>query len=260
MIKIVMLSLLLYSNFLFSNEGEKVYKKRCASCHKLYIAPSILLENFMEKNNTVLHLTAPTINQIVFRLKSRIGDPKGDEDIHKMEIDSFIADYLINPDKSKSVCLPKVIRHFDTMPSLKGKISVEEIEAVSDFLWAYNPTDFVAKKLKFVAYKKAVEIAQKEHKIIIIKLTREHCHFCTKMDREVFSDKEIIEAVDKNFIVVEVDIGKETPPLGLKIGMTPTFIFVDEKEKIMAKIPGAWTKQDFLGILKEAVKAKGDKK
>lgn len=258
--KYLLLIVLMLPTILFSQSGKEVYENKCASCHKLYIAPSILLENFMEKNNTVLHLTAPTINQIVFRLKSRIGDPKGDKDIHKMEIDSFIADYLMNPNKSKSVCLPKVIRHFDTMPSLKGKISVEEIEAVSDFLWAYNPTDFVEKKLELVAYEKALKIAKKEHKIIIIKLTREHCHFCKKMDREVFSDKEVIEALDKNFIVVEVDIGKETPPLGLKMGMTPTFIFVSEDEKIMAKIPGAWTKHDFLEILKEALKAKGDKK
>lgn len=252
--------ILILSSLLSADNGKEIYKKKCSSCHKLYIAPSLLLENFMEKNNTILHLKAPTINQIVFRLKSRIGDPKGDEDIHKMEIDSFIADYLMNPDKSKSVCLPKVIRHFDTMPSLKGKITVEEIEAVSDFLYNYNPNDFVEKKLKLVAYEKALKIAKNENKIIIIKLTREHCHFCKKMDREVFSDKDIVESLNKNFIVVEVDIGKETPPLGLKMGMTPTFIFVSEDEKIMAKIPGAWTKQDFLEILKEAVKAKGDKK
>jgi hypothetical protein len=28
----------------------------------------------------------------------------------------------------------------------------------------------------------------------------------------------------------------------------------------MAKIPGSWSKKDFLDILKEAVKAKGEKK
>jgi len=42
--------------------------------------------------------------------------------------------------------------------------------------------------------------------------------------------------------------------------MTPTFIFVNKEEKIMAKIPGAWTKKDFLEILKEAVKVKGETK
>jgi len=240
--------------------GQEVYEKKCASCHKLYIAPTKLIENFMEQNNTILHLTAPTINQIVFRLKSRIGDPKGDKDMHKMEIDSFLADYLMNPDKSKSVCLPKVLRHFKTMPSMKGKISVDEIDAVSDFLYEYEEKDYVKEKLEFVGYQKALERAKKEEKLILIKLTREHCHFCKKMDREVFTESEVREALNKDFIVVEIDIGKEELPLGLKKGMTPTFIFVNNKEKILGKIPGSWTKEDFLEILKEAIKSKGDKK
>jgi len=257
----LIVSLLLFSSLVASEmTGQEVYEKKCASCHKLYVPPSLLIENFMEKNNTILKLKAPTINQIVFRLKSRIGDPKGDEDIHRMEVDSFIADYLMHPDKSKSVCLPKVIQHFETMPSLKGKITVEEIESVSSFLYDYTIDDYVEKKLKLVAYEDALKVAKQEHKIIIIKMTREHCHFCKKMDREVFSDKDVVEALEKDFMVVEVDIGKDTPPLGLKRGMTPTFIFVSEEEKIMGKIPGSWTKEDFLEILKEAVKAKGDKK
>ncbi len=250
----------LLSSLLIAYEGKEVYDKKCASCHELYIAPSKLIENFMEQNNSILKLQAPSINQIVFRLKSRIGDPKGDEDIHRMEVDSFVADYLMTPDKSKSVCLPKVIQHFETMPSMRGKISVEEIEAVSAFLYDYKSEDYVESKLEAVAYAKALKIAKKEHKIILIKLTREHCHFCKKMDREVFADEEVIKALNGEFTVVEIDIGKDPLPLGLKRGMTPTFIFVTEDEKIMAKIPGAWTKKDFLEILKEAIKAKGDKK
>jgi len=241
--------------------GKEVYQQKCASCHQLYLSTSTLIENFMEHNNTILNLTAPTINQIVFRLKSRIGDPKGDEDMHRMEVDSFVADYLMNPDKSKSVCLPKVLRHFKTMPSMKGKISVDEIDAVSTFLYNYDPDNHVEKKLEFVGYTKALEIAKKEDKIILLKLTREHCHFCKKMDREVFEESEVRDALNKNFKVVEIDIGNVgTLPLGLKKGMTPTFIFVNKEEKIMAKIPGAWTKKDFLEILKEAVKAKGETK
>ena len=255
--------LLLFSTLVLAEvTGKEVYETKCASCHKLYIPASELIENFMEQNNSILKLTAPSVNQMVFRLKSRIGDPKGDEDIHRMEIDSFVADYLMNPDKSKSVCLPKVLKHFETMPSMKGKISVDEIDAVSTFLYEYNPDDHIEKKLLLVDYSKALENAKKEDKIILLKLTREHCHFCKKMDQEVFSDTDIRDALNKNFKVVEIDIGKETLPLGLKKGMTPTFVFVSKNEKIMAKIPGAWTKKDFLEILKEAVKAKdkGEKK
>ena len=251
-------SLLLAKGESIERTGEEVYEKRCASCHRLYISPSKLIENFMEKNNSMLKLTAPTINQIVFRLKSQIGDPKGDEDIHRMEIESFIADYLMNPDKSKSVCLPKVLKHFKTMPSLKGKISVDEIEAVSGFFYDYNPDDHIEHRVKAIGYAKALKVAKRDDKIIMIKVSREHCYFCKKMEREVFSDEEVIKAINKEFTVVKIDIGKEELPLNLKKGMTPTFIFVTKEEKIMGKIPGAWTKKDFLEILKEAVKAKGE--
>jgi len=256
----VLSSVLLFTLLLVADEGTEVYKKKCASCHQLYIPASKLIENFMEQNNTILKLTSPTINQIVFRLKNRIGDPKGDKEIHKMEVDSFVADYLMNPDKSKSVCLPKILKYFKTMPSMKGKISVEEIEAVSTFLYEYNPDDYIEDKAVTVAYEKALKIAKAEDKIILIKLTREHCHFCKKMEREVFSEEEVNRAIKKDFTMVELDIGKEGLPLNLKKGMTPTFIFVTKNEKIMGKIPGAWTKKDFLEILKEAVNAKGEKR
>ena len=259
--RVYLTSLLLFSSLLTAEKtGKEVYEAKCASCHKLYIPASELIENFMEQNNTVLKLEAPSINQIVFRLKNRIGDPKGDEDIHRMEVESFVADYLMNPDKSKSVCLPKVLKHFKTMPSMKGKISVDEIDAISTFLYDYNPDEHIEKKLKFVGYAKALERAKKEHKIILLKLTREHCHFCKKMDQEVFTDTEVREALNKDFSVVEIDIGKEALPLGLKKGMTPTFVFIDKSENIMAKIPGSWSKKDFLEILQEAVKTKGEKR
>lgn len=257
--RIILLNILLCSSSLFAQDGREVYKNKCASCHKLYVEPLKLVENFMENNNTTLKLKAPSINQISLRLKSFIGDIEGDEDMHKMEVDSFVADYLMNPDKSKSVCLPKVLRHFDTMPSLKGKISVEEIEAVSTFLYNYNSQDFKDKEVLHLPYQQALEKAKIENRVILIKLTRDNCRFCKKMDLNVFSDKKVVEILEKDFTVIEINILKEPLPLGLQIGMTPTFIFVNKNEKVMAKIPGAWNKNDFLEILKEAVKNRGDK-
>ncbi len=257
--KIILLSTIVCHSFLLGVNGDDVYKNKCASCHKLYIEPSKLIQNFIEYNNTTLKLQAPTVNQVTFRLKHFIGNIKGDKDIHKMEIDSFLADYLMNPDKSKSICLPKVLKYFDTMPSLKGKITIEEIDAVSAFLYNYNSQDFKDKKVINISYNRALKRAKEENIIILIKLTRDNCHFCYDMENKVFSDKKIIETLEKDFAVLEIDILNEPLPLGLKIGMTPTFIFVNKDEKIMAKIPGSWNQSDFLDILKEAVKSKGDK-
>jgi thioredoxin-related protein len=221
---------------------------------------NILKENFMVKNNALLKLKAPTLNQLSFRLKQQIGDPKGDKDIHRMEVEAFISDYLVKPDKQKSLCLKEVIRHFETMPSMKGKISEDEISAVSEYIYDYDKKMVDKHKVRYENFDKALQKAQNEHKIMMIKATSEHCHYCKKMDREVMVDDQVKQALAKDFIPVEVDISKESLPLGLNADMTPTFFFIDEKENVLKTIPGAWDVNDFLEILREINDLKGKKK
>lgn len=260
MIKKIALLFLFSIISLLGSEGEKVYQKKCASCHETFIAVEKLMENFMEKNNTLLHLKAPTLNQLSFRLKQQIGDPKGDEDMHRMEVGAFISDYLMYPDKQKSVCLTDVIKHFKAMPSMKGQLSEDEIEAVSVFLYEYESQLIKEKSVKYEAFEIAIDKALKEDKIIMIKATSEHCHYCKKMDREVLVEDEVVKALQKDFIAVSVDVGKTTLPLGLKADMTPTFFFINKDKKIIKRIPGSWNKEDFLEILKEAKAAKRSQK
>ena len=114
--------------------GEMVFDNKCSSCHEKSMDIGLLLHNFIEKDNKLLTLKAPTGNQISYRLKSQIGS-KDDIEFQIEETADFLIDYLYNPDKSKTVCLESVINHFDTMPSMKGKISEEEIIDVNHFLY-----------------------------------------------------------------------------------------------------------------------------
>jgi len=246
----------------FASEGEVVYQKKCASCHTAFVPLETLMENFMEKNNTLLKLKAPTLNQLSFRLKQQIGDPKGDEDIHRMEVGAFISDYLNKPDKQKSICLADVIKHFETMPSMKGQLSDDEIEAVSEFFYDYENNLIKEKSITYESFDNAMIKAMKEDKIIMIKATSKHCHYCKKMDREVMIEDKVVQALQKDFIAVSIDVSNDTLPLGLKASMTPTFffIFVDKDKTRTKRVPGAWNKEDFLVILKEAKIAKRSQK
>jgi hypothetical protein len=94
----------------------------------------LLMKNFMEENNQTLKLKAPTGNEISFRLKQQVGH-KEDMEFHLMQTNDFLKDYLFNPNLSKTICLEGVIRHFEVMPSMKGKITEEEIEEVNHFLY-----------------------------------------------------------------------------------------------------------------------------
>ncbi len=261
--KIVLLGLLCFS-YIFAGEGEEVFKKKCASCHELFVPVETLMKNFKEMNNTMLHLKAPTLNQLSFRLKQRIGDPRGDEDIHRMEVGAFVADYLNYPDKQKSICIRAVIESFNVMPSMKGKLTAEEMEAVSNYMYDFETNMIKKKSIKYESFENALKKAQIEDKIIMIKATAPHCHYCIKMDREVMTEDEVRQALQKDFIVVSIDVSKESLPLGLTANMTPTFFFIfydKNNDKVKTKnISGAWNKEDFLEILKEANIAKRSQK
>ena len=114
--------------------GEMVFDNKCSSCHEKSMDIGLLMHNFIEKDNKLLNLKAPTGNEISYRLKSQLGS-MDDIEFQIEETADFLIDYLYNPDKSKTICLEGVIRHFDTMPSMKGKISEEEIIEVNHFLY-----------------------------------------------------------------------------------------------------------------------------
>jgi len=254
------LAFTVFAACLSANEGEEVYQKKCASCHEAYIPMTKLMENFVEQENRLLKLKAPTLNQLSYRLKQQIGDPKGDEEIHRMEVSAFIADYLNNPDKQKSVCLRDVIQYFDTMPSMKGQITEEELASVSEYIYDFDKKVVAEKAVKHELFDTAFREAQKSNKIIVLKAMTEHCHYCKKMDREVLVDDQVVKALQKDFVVVQVDITKKPLPLGLTAELTPSFFFIDKNKKVLQKVVGSWNVEDFLVILKEVNELKGVKK
>ena len=100
------------------------------------------------------------------------------------------------------------------------------------------------------SYENALKIAKKEHKIIMIELIQENCHFCKRMDKEVMVDDNISSTLSKDFVVVKLDVNKDKLPLGLKKEITPTFVFVKESGELFSIIRGAWNIDDFKALLR----------
>jgi len=122
------------------------------------------------------------------------------------------------------------------------------------FIWAFGmifSSLFILNNepTKEMNYSQALELAKNNNKMIMLKLTADHCKYCVKMDKEVLADKEIKSVLFKNFITVNINVDKEVLPLGLNRTITPTFIFVDKEGKIVSKIPGSWNKKDFMELL-----------
>jgi thioredoxin-related protein len=235
---------LILGSFLYASTGEDIFKSKCSSCHSEYVPFEQLIENFEKHDNKLLNLKAPTLNQMSFRLKTNIGDPKGDEEIHLMEVVEFITDYSINPDKSKTVCLNEVIKHFDTMPSLKGKISEDELEAVGEYIYYANQNREVSDELKW----QNVSNVKNDDKLYLVEVMSSSCYYCKNMDKTVFTDKEVIKSINSFFTPIRINKSNESIDSRFKTSFVPTFFFY-KNGKVIKKLPGAWKKDDFLSIL-----------
>jgi thiol-disulfide isomerase/thioredoxin len=261
------LAVLMSSVYADYEAGKKVFENKCSSCHGGYIKISILKDNFFEKNNELLKLKVPTVNMLAYAIMvspMRIGD-KNDPEMQKIEIEEFLKDYLYNPNRENSICDRNILKYYDKKDSMKGKVSEEEISLITDYIIEYRKQRRKAhpkktKKLTDLSdIDKIKKQAKDENKLIIIEAMSETCHFCKKMKKEVFSKKDVQEAIDKNFIFVEVDVDKTKLPFALEKSyqkITPSFFVVSDKEKLINSYPGSWSKDDFLEILKENEKEK----
>jgi len=77
----------------------------------------------------VIKLTAPTLVELSYWLRDRVGDRKGDRESQIMEIEEFLYNYLKSPDINSSIIPKSILRYFRQMP--KVDIGEEEVEALS---------------------------------------------------------------------------------------------------------------------------------
>ena len=210
----------------------------------------------------MLHLTAPTLNMIAYTMKdspTHIGD-SSDPDMQKMEMESYLQDYLYHPKIKNSIFEPDFFKYYDKKKSMKGQVSENEISDIVDYIYDYR-------KMRLLAHPKPKKIltgtldlqtllneAKRQHKVIIVEAMSQTCQFCKAMAKTVFSKKSVKDAIKKHFIYQQVDIDHvKLAPLLLKKyqKITPSFFIISPDGKLLNSYPGAWKTNDFLEILKE---------
>lgn len=127
--KRLLLSALLISSTLFAVDGYEVYKKKCASCHLELIKKSEVLKKFKT-------LKAPPMVEVSNRLKENIRTTDDEDDVNRYLFILYVKDYIINPHLDNSMCHAGAIENFGVMPSLKGKVTDDERQAVAE--WIYD--------------------------------------------------------------------------------------------------------------------------
>ena len=229
---------------LFASEGAELFDSHCASCHSYYIPMSQVITN-AEQNNTLLHLKAPTLNQLSFGVRLNVGDRKADEEAQRLEVEEFIASYIASPQREKSV-LPKELTHFYlNMPAMQNVLDEDQIEELSTFMFEYGEAMIEAHSVKTYTFEEAAKIAREQNKIIMIRGVLPFCKWCIKMDREVMVEPEIREFLDKSFVVVKTNVITEKLPLGMK----------SDGKTIIDQLNGYGNKEEFLELLKSIKEA-----
>ncbi len=107
---------------LMADDARALLEKNCASCHMLTTPSAEMIPEFK----------APAMDAVGFHLKLAIQDPK--------EMRKFIVDYVQNPDASKSVCESNKVQKFGVMPSLKGKVSPQDLEKIATYIVMHYPS------------------------------------------------------------------------------------------------------------------------
>jgi len=112
-------------------DGEKVFDQKCASCHIKMITKTELKKIFKT-------VKAPPMIEVSRQLKKNIKIVDDiDDEIHRAVTIAFVRDYVIYPDLDKSMCEAMALEKFKLMPSQKGKLSEEELNAVSAWVYDY---------------------------------------------------------------------------------------------------------------------------
>ena len=120
------LTLLTVNSLATASTGEELLKTNCASCHMLSVP----------RPEQIPTLKAPAMEAVLFHVKAVF--PK------EAEQKAFILDYIQNPVESKSVCESNKVAKFGVMPSLKGKVSIKDLESITDYIiGAYPSQKFV---------------------------------------------------------------------------------------------------------------------
>lgn len=115
-------SLMIFSTSIYASTPKELVEKNCASCHLLTVPTPEMMPKFK----------APAMEAVLFHVKDAVGNDK--------KVKAFILNYVQNPDIKKSVCESNKVVKFGVMPSLKGKVSPEDLDKIVDYLIESYPT------------------------------------------------------------------------------------------------------------------------
>ena len=98
---------------------------------------------------------------------------------------------------------------------------------------------------------KALSLAKKEHKNILVFITAPACGYCEKMKAEIFNNKDTAKILQKEYVLVKMDISKAAKIFPGTYVTPTTYIFTPQKQLLASQI-GYQNEEFFFWTLGDA--------
>ncbi len=116
------------------------------------------------------------------------------------------------------------------------------------------------KEIKWLSFDEASELAVKEPKMILVSVYTDWCGWCKKMDRETFTDNEVIDYINERFYPVKMNAeenkrkykfrGREftdaTMARTMRVTSYPNLVIMDAAMENITQLPGYREPEGFL--------------
>lgn len=186
-------------------DGKKLIEQKCSKCHNLDLPPK-----------TYENEIAPPMMAVAFHVKDFMEVSNESERIPKAI--EFVKDYVINPSKEKSLCDKKSLQDYGLMPSQKGNVTQDELEAIATYMFEH----YTVKNLNEAqAIQNRLKHMPKGEKLAI----KYNCLTCHKIDKKLVgpSFKEIANRYKNSPEVIIKSIKEGSKEKWYKNKMMPSF-------------------------------------
>jgi len=164
--------------------GRVLIKEKCAVCHNLKMPP-----------DTYEDEKAPPMMAVVFHLKDFMKINNDQDKIEKFI--PFIQNYVIDPSKEKSYCDEESLKSYGVMPSQKGNVNPDELQAIAEYMYSFYDQQVYLKEMQaksaFDALPRGEQLVRKNGCL--------NCH-ATEKDKVGPSFKNIAKSKKKEIIKI----------------------------------------------------------
>lgn len=98
-------------------------------------------------------------------------------------------------------------------------------------------------------YNKALEKSKSENKELLVMISSKTCPECNYMKKHIFTQDEVSNYINKNYVAVDLDIKDKNIPEQMKFWGIPRFYISNDGDNVIKKKMGGMKKEQFLDFV-----------